>query len=295
MNTKMFYKYKSLDGDIQDNKSSYFRTYDCLEKCYFFYSRQNQLNDPFDMFTIIDDIPTDGLIRKYLKDNKLLSPSNTVDMLKKKLQMYHCSTDERINDVYLNQFTHVLSLTPDVCNDVMWGIYASNYSGIAIGYETRIIYNKFCLECDNDKNREINQRVLTNYLNTMKTKYLPEEPEFHLRLLPVVYTDEEKKHFSFTKMNFDVFTENMYQKKTKWSYEQEYRSVIASAEYVNKNLLYYYKKSIVKQIVFGYKCDKDKQLNLISMMKRIYGDNIDYFVAKPDFTTNTVSLAKLEN
>lgn len=287
MITKMFYKFKNIDGKLEDHDSSFYRTYDSLENQYFYFSRQNQLNDPFDMYTIIDDIPTDKEIRKYLKDNKLLSPTNTVAMWKAKLLNYHFSDDEKINDVSLNQIAHVLSLTPNITNEVMWGLYASNYTGIAIGYETKRIDGRDVLECDNNKNRITIEKILN----------IPDigSLNFAIRLLPVKYTDEEKDHFSFYKMNYDVFEKNAYRKKITWNFEQEYRSVIRSGVHVKDDLLWYYKPSIVKEIVFGYKCDESKKSELMQMIKRIYGETIKFYIVKPDRNNMSCSLEEIES
>ena len=48
-----FYKYKL----INDN------TLDSLKNKYFYYSRQEQLDDPFDMYTPVEDLKTDAEIR----------------------------------------------------------------------------------------------------------------------------------------------------------------------------------------------------------------------------------------
>ena len=48
-----FYKYKSINDF----------TLDSLKNKYFYYSRQEQLDDPFDMYTPVDTLKTDEEIK----------------------------------------------------------------------------------------------------------------------------------------------------------------------------------------------------------------------------------------
>ena len=50
-----FYKYKSINDF----------TLDSLKNKYFYYSRQEQLDDPFDMYTPVDTLKTNEEIKEY--------------------------------------------------------------------------------------------------------------------------------------------------------------------------------------------------------------------------------------
>lgn len=58
-----FYKYKPITAN----------TLDSLKNKYFYYSRQEQLDDPFDMYTPVEDLKTDAEIREYFKRDPIIA------------------------------------------------------------------------------------------------------------------------------------------------------------------------------------------------------------------------------
>ena len=69
----VYYKYKTINDF----------TFDSLKNKYFYYSRQEQLDDPFDMYTPVDILRTDEEIREYFRRDPELASKYTVDSFKK--------------------------------------------------------------------------------------------------------------------------------------------------------------------------------------------------------------------
>ena len=57
MQNNTFYKYKSINDF----------TLDSLKNKYFYYSRQEQLDDPFDMYTPVDTLKTNEEIKELFR------------------------------------------------------------------------------------------------------------------------------------------------------------------------------------------------------------------------------------
>ena len=72
MNT--FYKYKSFKE----------HTLDSLKNKYFYYSRQEQLDEPFDMYTPVDTLKSNEEIEEYFRRDPETVALHTIDSFKKK-------------------------------------------------------------------------------------------------------------------------------------------------------------------------------------------------------------------
>ena len=139
-----FYKYKTINE----------YTFDSLKNKYFYYSRQEQLDDPFDMYTPVDTLKTNEEIIEYFRRDPETAALHTIDSFKKKQKQ--SEFDEKFHRKFfeVNQMFHVLSLTPICDNDAMWALYADNYKGIAIGYKVVVDDDKRFISLG--KKREIN-------------------------------------------------------------------------------------------------------------------------------------------
>lgn len=69
-----FYKYKSINDF----------TLDSLKNKYFYYSRQEQLDDPFDMYTPVDTLKTNEEIKELFRRDPETAALHTIDSYKKK-------------------------------------------------------------------------------------------------------------------------------------------------------------------------------------------------------------------
>lgn len=169
-----FYKYKT----INDN------TLDSLQNKYFYYSRQEQLDDPFDMYTPVDILRTDDEIREYFRRDPELASKYTVDSFRKKQEASEFDEDYHNKFLKANQMFHVLSLTPLNDNDAMWALYANNYSGIAIGYKVlEEVNNKYSISLG--QKRPINKQ--RKFLLQQGSNRFYENPDLRIIMTPVKY------------------------------------------------------------------------------------------------------------
>ena len=74
MQNNTFYKYKSINDF----------TLDSLKNKYFYYSRQEQLDDPFDMYTPVDTLKTNEEIKELFRRVPETAALYTIDSDKRK-------------------------------------------------------------------------------------------------------------------------------------------------------------------------------------------------------------------
>lgn len=281
MNINTFYKYKNIND----------YTLDSLKNKYFYYSRQEQLDDPFDMYTPVEILKTDKEIRELFKRYPDLATVNTVDTYKKK--QIRAQTDEQYHTKFFEttQVFHVLSLTPICDNDAMWALYADNHKGIAIGYKTMQEDN--CNYISFGIKREINRQ--RKFLLEQGKDSFYENPDLRIVLKPIVY--DISKIRKFTPLMTDPYEMlgNIYIKKPLWSFEEEYRSVIISKEHRYKDLKIYYPDEVLSEIIFGYRTSEDDIKRVFEIIKNNYKnfENIIFYKAIPNRDKFTIELKKL--
>ncbi len=194
---KVLYKYTTFETGLK-----------ILETQTIRFSNPTTFNDPYDCnipIKLKDSVDLDSdffitlnnQIREYTNSDTLIK-----DKLDKELEILKNSKEKlKINaDIFLNKIlTHfkedmrVLSLSSTNSNLLMWGHYAKNHTGIAIGFDTSY---KF-------------------FRNVIKIKYKKEQPRLGKSLINDLTLEspkalEELRLFFHTK-SFD------------WRYEQEYR------------------------------------------------------------------------
>lgn len=278
----LFYKYKN----INDN------TLDSLKNKYFYYSRQEQLDDPFDMYTPVEILKTDKEIRELFKRYPDLAKVNTVDSYKKK-QVF-AQTDERYHAKFFEttQMFHVLSLTPIYDNDAMWALYADNYKGITIGYNG-IQENNHCFISLGEKRKTNNQR---KFLLEQGKDSFYENPDLRIILKPIKYDISKIKKFTPLMTDYYEMLGNIYIKKPLWSFEKEYRSVIISPEYRYDDLKIYYPDEVLSEIIFGYRTSENNIKLITEIIKNNYTnfEKIKYYRAIPNRNKFTIELEELK-
>ena len=129
----MLYKYKSLSAS---QNSKY--TLDSLKNKYLYFSRPSELNDPFDCQIPVDIQANDKETQVWIDKNKCkMQSGNKFSTIEKFNQEREKGTALKfLQEVSKNitETTHILSLTENELNEVMWGSYGGNYKGICIGY-----------------------------------------------------------------------------------------------------------------------------------------------------------------
>lgn len=194
---KVLYKYTTFETGLR-----------ILETQTIRFSNPTTFNDPYDCnipIKLKDSVDLDSdffitlnnEIREYINSDTLIK-----DKLDKELEILKNSKEKlKINaDIFLNKILtpfkedmRVLSLSNTNCNLLMWGHYAKNHTGIAIGFDTSY---KF-------------------FRNIIKIKYKKEQPRLGKYLINDLILKspkalEQLRLFFHTK-SFD------------WRYEQEYR------------------------------------------------------------------------
>lgn len=130
----------------------------------------------------------------------------------------------------------------------MWALYADKYKGIAIGYKVGEDNNKFFISLG--EKRQINSQ--RKFLLKQGKDRFYENPDLRIILSPVVYDTTKIKNFNPLLTDYREMLVNEYIKKTIWSFEKEYRSVIISPWHRYKDLKIYYPDNVLSEIIFGY-------------------------------------------
>lgn len=257
LKNKIFYKYKRIDTYTKDS----------LKNKYFYYSRQEQLDDSFDMYTPVEDLKTDAEIREYFKRNPEIASMYTVKSFKRKQAASEFDEEYKKKYVEVSQMFHVLSLTPINDNDAMWALYADNYKGIAIGYRAIDELNgNYSISLG--VKREINNQ--RKFLLEQGPERFYENPDLRIRLRPVEYDISKLKPFNMLCTNPYEMLENNYIKKPIWSFEKEYRSMIISPRHRYEHLKIYYPDEVLSEIIFGFNVSDDIIKDVINLVSEYY-------------------------
>lgn len=266
-----FYKYKTINDFILDS----------LKNKYFYYSRQEQLDDPFDMYTPVDILRTDEEIREYFRRDPELASKNTVDSFRKKQEASEFDEEYHNKFLKVNQMFHVLSLTPLNDNDAMWALYADNYSGIAIGYKVlEESNNKYSISLG--QKRPINQQ--RKFLLQQGKDRFYENPDLRIIMNPVEY--DLSKLVKFTPLCTDPLEMlgNIFIKKPIWEFEKEYRSVIVSPWHMIDELKIFYPDEVLAEIIFGYRTSEENINKIVKLIQENYKNSgeIQFFKTIPN-------------
>lgn len=277
-----FYKYKSINTN----------TLDSLKNKYFYYSRQEQLDDPFDMYTPIEDLKTDDEIRELFKRDPIIASKYTVDTFKKKQAAAEFDEEYKKKYVEVSQMFHVLSLTPINDNDAMWALYADNYKGIAIGYKA-IEETSGNYSISLGMKREINTQ--RKFLLEQGEERFYENPDLRIKLRSVEYDVSKLKPFTPLCTDPNEMLENDYIKKPIWSFEKEYRSIIISPWHRYENLKIYYPDEVLSEIIFGFNVATDKINEIINLVKENYSnyEEIKFYKTVPDRNKFKIEIVEL--
>lgn len=278
-----FYKYKTLNSPY---------TLDSLKNKYFYYSRQEQLDDPFDMYTPVEDLKTDAEIREYFKRDPEIASMYTVESFKRKQAASQFDEESYKQFLEVTQMFHVLSLTPINDNDAMWALYADNYKGIAIGYKAIDELNGNYSISLGVKRENNNQR---KFLLEQGPERFYENPDLRIKLRPVEYDISKLKPFTPLCTDPYEMLENNYIKKPIWAFEKEYRSMIISPRHRYEHLKIYYPDEVLSEIIFGFNVDTDKMNKIINLVKENYSNYaaIKFYKTIPDRNKFKIEIVEL--
>lgn len=277
-----FYKYKSINDF----------TLDSLKNKYFYYSRQEQLDDPFDMYTPVDTLKTNEEIKEYFKRDPETAALYTINSFKRKQAASEFDENYKHKFLEVTQMFHVLSLTPINDNDTMWALYADNYKGIAIGYKSGKDTNNYFISLW--QKRETNSQ--RNFLLNQGSERFYENPDLRIAVSPIIYDISKLKMFTPLMNDPLEMIENVYIKKPLWSFEKEYRSVIISPWHRYDDLKIYYPDEVLSEIIFGYRTSNEDVQRVITLIKENYSNyqEIQLYKAIPNRNKMNLELKQLD-
>ena len=267
---KTIYKYKSINE----------YTLDSLKDKYFYYSRQEQLDDPFDMYTPVDILKTDEEIKELFRRDPETAALHTIDSYKKKQEASEYDEEYHSKFLEVNQMFHVLCLTPICDNDAMWALYADKYKGIAVGYKVEEDENNLFISLG--VKRKINGQ--RKFLLDQGKERFYENPDLRIILSAVVYDTSKIKKFTPLLTDYREMLVNDYIKKPIWSFEEEYRSVIISPWHRYEDLKIYYPDNVLSEIIFGYDTSEEDIKKVIEIVRENYENysEINFYKAVPN-------------
>lgn len=292
---KLFYKYKSCEGDDKNENSSFHFLIDSLENKYFYLSRPENLNDKdevrmFDNYAAsYDDIKIWLYNHPYLLNElQMLIPPNKDPIYEIKK---HCKKPEyrihmeksRKNE---REHFHIYSLTSSPDNEKMWKDYANNYNGICLGFSANTeLQNNEKYFSDKDERYFIET---TDQDLDVEGAYLHQNGKSYLGLIDVSYvrktsiyikvfklheeTEKNKMKDTFLKKNnYDDFKRN----KKDWSYEQESRIILTDKHLPRNekiNLKAHYPDYVLKEVLLGHNIPSDKKAKIMNCLKANYSN-----------------------
>jgi hypothetical protein len=216
----------------------------CLTEPEVYFASSKEFNDPFDC----------SMPFKYKESD--LSEENiflkTIDVLKRKhsdwsIDKIHQEafenqreglifdknyiqfrSEERIKN--FNKTFGILSLTKESNNVLMWSHYASSHTGFCIGYDTKMLWS-----------------------------------QTQGRIGPVMYDDKFPEYGLFDK-GLEKNMKYSSIKSSNWSYENEFRIIIA----YKTGKIVTLKEDVITEIIFGCKMDFKHRMEIIDIVKKKY-------------------------
>lgn len=286
MERKIIYKYKSLNGNIKSKNSSFSLTKDSLLNHYHYFPNLLQLNDHFDGrmpldFTIEGN---EEYVEAYIEQVNNPFIKNIRDVKNAVANGSLVKEQEEIMNKQAKQ-VHILSLSMNGLNPIMWAFYANDFTGLTIGY-TCFDFNEvdICLlPIDKTEAKGIVHNIGENYFLMIKKLDYGNTGLYTYN----VFTNPNylNKGFNEKSLNEDSFKNNLFMKTIEWEHEEEYRGLLLK---LNSQKISYPMHAIAT-ITFGFKADKKKISNIIKALYYNYPDynfhNISFMTAIPDISS----------
>ena len=272
------YKFVSLPVDTAVDSLRFRKLVDSLVERRIYLTAMPWLNDPFDGTIILNGLSDTGLqkVQESKKETlKFINQSVTDAYLKKsppnmlitnRILVASFASESVFQNTTLSDTNgNVVSVR---YSDLMWAYYASGHSGV-------------CLEYDFDNIEEITKSIQSDEYGFLKVLYTdtdnvaighyPCNP--HPALNQVIYSPEPSSIILQDDKCIETYTlfSLFSQKSNSWSFEQEYRLLVAAPEDAAFSLRNTYfvrcNKDCLKSIRLGFKMSvqlKDKLLSELS-------------------------------
>lgn len=241
-------------------------TFDALKNCYFYFRKVCKLNDPYDCsFSLLN---SDAYIKKL--ENLGMAPN--------------------AKEIMRNYGTCSFSKCKD--NMHLWSLYASNFSGIVIGYDEHVLNTEIPV-----RNSGVTPLIEVDYVevpidfenpnSTFTLKYQNDNPR----------TNTIENALKDNKIRNDLFLYLCSMKeKTTWSSEKELR-LIAPNRYLNTREMQKHNQTddengykicipnnAIKEIIVGHNFDMETNAPFLSEIKEKYGiKNVQHSVCNTPF------------
>lgn len=270
----MLYKYKSLSAS---QNSKY--TLDSLKNKYLYFSRPSELNDPFDCQISVDIQANDKETQVWIDKNKCkMQSGNKFSTIEKFNQEREKGTALKfLQEVSKNitETTHILSLTENELNEVMWGAYGGNYKGVCIGYNFKQL-------------NFIPIKILAEDINTKKTYEITYNETIPFEKVIYDYDANHKVHIlKDAQSQIDNVTYSITHKKECWKYEEEYRGTFFDFDKVNYpgqiiSTKLFYSDNILSEIIFGNKLSIQEIEEIKNLIRCNYSNNVNFYIINAD-------------
>lgn len=291
MKSKIFYKYKSCTGELNDKNSNFCHLIDSLKNKYLYLTRPENLNDKDECELFNNYNASNDDIRKWLENHPRL-----VEVIKKKFPKKDlvCVVRKYIQksvkfrkqmDNYVQEereHFHIFSLTENPENDKMWNIYADSFSGVCLGYEAKNILTEN--DCFDFSDKDFRYFIeVSDTISGVDGFCLKQNNKYYLGLVSVtyakrtplkcrvfrLYNEEEKQKI---RNSFLVKNNTAINGMTDWSYEQESRIILLDTHFPREekiDLMIHYPDYVLKEVWFGHNIDCQKK----QMIKNCIIDN----------------------
>lgn len=270
----VLYKYKSFSS----TDSARFAI-DSLKNKYLYFSRPSELNDPFDCQMPIDIQASEKETQEWIDRNKhrMLS-GNKFSTIEKFNQEREKGTAQKLLQVLskkIAETTHVLCLTGNELNEVMWGNYGGNYKGICIGYNIEnLCYTPLKIVAEDIITKIAFEIQYNDVIQFEKVSY-----------------DYDTNHKVYiikeAQSQIDNVTYSITHKKECWKYEEEYRGTFFDFDKVKYkgqriSTKLYYPDNMLSEIIFGYKLSFSEVEKIKKMIECNYSNNVNFYIIDTD-------------
>lgn len=244
--------YKFRDWNLDIHKS-------VLEKSLIWLSHPNTLNDPYDIRLPVrfnfDEVNNPLFFEKLKlvgrefyywlspdsRDFKVLIQKR-FEEIKKNPKKYFEDNYRQLRDSNVYDVVGVFSLCKNFENETMWANYANNAEGFCIGYNTKL---------------------LLQHLN--------------LNFGHVIYNDIPPLHSLLKRPDLDSM-DQLYQKHTKWSNEDEFRLITSNINQ-DKDRLKVIPEIILEEVILGEKMPNKHTDKIIEILKSKYLSKVKLYQA----------------
>lgn len=237
MKKKEHYVYKYYS--FSDNSLS------AIEKKYFYFSRPEQLNDPYDV--------SPRFVYDYRKET--YNPIRTKETIAFKDEKY----------IKFRNMTRIFSTTTDRRNILMWGHYADKHTGFCIKIRLQEDNDLLGIQFRADQFKEAwDNHYRKGFLPMIEINYIKVNERKEINVLAPPIGEAVQKQG--------------YEKFEAWQYEKEYRCTILE-EKIRKQTVNFNNDETIAGVIFGANSTKNNQKLLRNAFK-YYSNKIKYYKAE---------------